>query len=163
MNSTNNKEAMPLLLLENYQEDTRKIEILRFEIKVSSDISDEEIITAMNYEHGDGVGGITGHISDKTAYIALHYRQKAETLSKESTSKLASKLWEMEQERRRLLHYVSQLSPRQRDVIERVYIERQPKEMIAESLGIAIRTLDKIRKSAEDELVRLYDFASKLC
>ena len=162
MNSMSSKGAMPLPLLENYQEDTRKIEILRFELKVSSDISDDEIITAMNFTHEDGTGVMSGRVSDKTAYIALHYRQKAEAISRESTNQLASKLWDMEQERKRLHHYVSQLPPRQREVIERVYMERQPKETIAKSMDIAVRTVDKIRKSAEEELIRLYDFASKL-
>ena len=35
------------------------------------------------------------------------------------------------------------------------------KEAIAKAIGVAVRTVDKIREKAEAELVRMYDFAAK--
>ena len=60
-------------LLETYHDRERMIAVLRYELEHPGKISSAEQIEAMNYGHGDGIGGTKGHISNKTLYIALNY------------------------------------------------------------------------------------------
>ena len=161
MNSTNRK-ANPVELLENYRSDTRKMAVLSYEIEHSPYVSPEEIISAMNFTRGDELGVMTGYISDKTAQIALHYQNRTDAINRESVINLVTKLEAMKSERERLHHYISLLDERQREVLRRQYMEGERKEAIAKSLGIVVRTVDKIREKAEAELVRMYEFAAEL-
>ena len=63
----------------------------------------------MNFQHSESIGMVTGRISDKTAYIAQHYRQKLEDVNQDSLNQYAADLWRMEQERETLNFYVSLL------------------------------------------------------
>lgn len=156
MNSTGNK-AKPVVLLENYRSDSQTIAVLRDALHDAPRASAHEIIDSMNFSHGDGMGGSVGHISDKTAYIALHYRKAWSETNKDSTDSLARQLWNMEQERERLNFYVSLLEPRQKKVIQHYYMESVSREKIAAELGVTVRTFHKIRKTAITRLVAMYD------
>lgn len=160
MDSTS-KHANPIELLENYRSDTRKMAVLSYEIEHSPYVSPEEIISSMNFVHGDGLGVMTGYISDKTAQIALHYQDKANAINHEAVINLVAALEAMKDERERLHHYISLLDERQREVLRLQYMEGNHKEAIAKAIGVAVRTVDKIREKAEAELVRMYDFAAK--
>ena len=64
-------------LLENYPTMQRQIALLRYEMEHPAHISPSELIGAMSFAKGDGLGTSSGHISDKTLYIAMNYQQKA--------------------------------------------------------------------------------------
>ena len=162
MNSTDNRSAMPLPLLENYRNDTQTIESLRYALDHAARISPEETISAMNFAHSDSIGNVTGHISDKTAYIALHYQQETATVNQESHGKLAAQLWDMEQTRERLHFYVSLLEPRQAEVIRLHYFDGKTRGEICAALGIATRTYDKRRKGGVERLCEMYAMTSEL-
>lgn len=162
MNSTDNRSALPLPLLENYRKDTQTIESLRYALDHAVRVSPGEMINAMNFAHSEGIGIVTGHVSDKTAYIAMHYQQKTATANKETTGNLAANLWRMEQERERLHFYVSLLEPRQEKAIRLYYMEGRSREEVAEALNVAVRTFHKIRKSAIRRLTEMYELTSGL-
>ena len=161
MNSTNRK-ANPVELLENYRSDTQTIAILRRALNDRPHASAEEIISTMNFGHCDAIGSATNHISDKTAYIALHYEQKMDDVNYDAAGYYAAKLWRMELERDRLNFYVSLLERRQRKVIELYYMEGISREEIAADLGVTVRTFHKIRKQALDRLAEMYKLTEKL-
>ena len=116
----------------------------------------------MNFAHSDGVGVVTGHVSDKTAYIALHYQQETAAVNKGASGKLAAQLWDMEQERERLHFYVSLLEPRQKTAVRLYYMEGKSREEVAEVLNVAVRTFHKIRKNAIHRLTEMYELTSGL-
>ena len=161
MDSTS-KQANPIELLENYRSDTQTIAILQRALESVPRASANEVIESMNFAHGEGIGTVTGRISDKTAYIAFHYHQKMDSVNTESYGRYASELWRMEQERERLNFYVSLLEPRQRKVIELYYMQGISRESTASELGVTVRTFHKIRKQAVDRLTEMYELTSEL-
>lgn len=161
MSDIMNKQTNPLSLLENYREDTQVIESLRYALN-HAHVSSEETINAMNFAHSEGIGTATGHISDKTAYIALHYQQETATVNEGASGKLAAQLWDMEQARERLHFYVSLLEPRQETAVRLYYMEGKSREEVAEVLNVAVRTFHKIRKNAIRRLTEMYELTSGL-
>ena len=69
--------------LEDYPAMEREIAVLQFELEHPAMVSEDEMREAMTFARGDCVGGAKGHISDKTMYIALNYRQAAERANQE--------------------------------------------------------------------------------
>lgn len=152
-----NSEVKVRLLLDNYQSDTQTIEVLRDALNRVPCVSAEDMINSMFFAHGEGPGGAIGHISDKTAYIALHYQKKLDSTNSDSSGNLAARLWEMEQARSRLQFFVSLLEIRQKRAIQLYYMEGVSREETAESLGVTVRTFHKIRKQAIERLAQMYE------
>lgn len=152
----NTIETRILALLQDYTNKARKLAVYRYELEHTASISPDEVIGSMNFYHSDGIGTITGHISDKTAYIALHYQEKAEALTEEAARKLAARLWDLEQELDRLHFYVSLLPPRQRKVIRLHYFAGKTREETCEMLKISASTYDKNRKKGIELLCGMY-------
>ena len=157
---SNTTQARVMALLETYPDNIRKIAVYRYELEHMASVTPDEVIGSMNFTHSDGIGTVTGHISNKTAYIALHYQEKAKALAEESTGKLASRLWDLEQELDRLHFYVSLLPPRQRKVIRLHYFGGKSREEVCELLKIATSTYDKNRKKGVKLLCGMYADAS---
>ena len=118
---SNTIQAQVMALLEAYPDTVRKIAVYRYELEHMASVTPNEVIGSMNFTHSDGIGAVTGHISNKTAYIAMHYQEKAAALTEEATGDLAVRLWDMEQKLDRLHFYVSLMPPRQRKVLRLHY------------------------------------------
>ena len=148
-------------LLEHYQEDTSKMEALRYEISNPRRVTSEEVIEAMNFGHGDGGSIAKGHISNKTLYIATNYNERTETLNREASDEVVDLLNAMNEERKRLLHYISLLSEKGREIIRKTYIEAKSREELSEIYGVSQKSVSAMRKQAVENLCVLYDFTSK--
>ena len=150
-------------LLEHYQKDTSKMEALRYEISNPRRVTSEEVIEAMNFGHGDGDGGsiAKGHISNKTLYIATNYNERTETLNREASDEVVDLLNAMNEEHKRLLHYISLLKEKDRKIIQETYIEAKTREELSEIYGVSQKSVSAMRKQAVENLCVLYDFTSK--
>ena len=150
-------------LLENYQSDSSKMEALRYEISNPRRVTSEQVIEAMNFRHGDGDGGsiAKGHISNKTLYIATNYNERTETLNREASDEVVDLLNAMNEERKRLLHYISLLKEKDRKIIQETYIEAKTREELSEIYGVSQKSVSAMRKQAVENLCVLYDFTSK--
>ena len=146
-------------LLESYQQRSKQLDLLHYELSHQTDISENEMISALALSHGEGGGGTVGHISDKTLYIALNYQEQIQKASGASKSEIADQLMELENIQRRLVYYVSLLDKRQAELLELLYFEGYSQEECAAKLGIATRTVRRIREDALDGLTELYSFA----
>ena len=150
-------------LLENYSKREQQISLLHYEMKHSARISPKEIIDSMALGHGDGTGGSgKGHISDKTMYIALNYQERMERINAESANEIAQRLLELEGEQNRLRYYVSLLEKQEANVIRSFYIEGVSWEEIAQKIGVALRTVHKIKNRAVGHLAELYAYKAGL-
>lgn len=148
--------------LERCQEMEREIAILQFELKHPAIVSEAEMRQAMSFARGEGTGKAIGHISDKTMYIALNYRQAAERLNREAVSGVSSRLLQLEQEVSRLKYYISLLEPRQSQVLRDFYFERRTNEEIAKGMNLAHRTVQALKRRAVDALTEMYNYVSEL-
>ncbi len=149
-------------LLETYPERERKIAVLRYELSHPSHVSSDELIEAMSLGHEDGVGRPSGHVSDKTLYIALNYQEKADKLNADIKEEIVSQLVGLEQTQNRLKYYVSLLEQRQAETIKLAYFEPVSQEMLAKTLGLSLRTVQKIKAQAIEALAELYSFTENL-
>ena len=147
-------------LLENYPTMQRQIALLRYEMEHPAHISPSELIGAMSFAKGDGLGTSSGHISDKTLYIAMNYQQKAELLNCEAINDVSKRLMELEQTVDRLHYYLSLLDEKKQTVMHLYYIEHKPWETICQEMSISSKTLRKIREAAIDELTDMYAFTT---
>lgn len=148
-----------LQLLKTYRERERKIAILRYELANPAKVSDIEQIEAMSYAQGDGLGRTKGRISNKTLYIALNYKEQVNRVNAGVTNDIASRLVELENEQNRLVYYVSLLDKRSEDVLRLAFFEQHTWAETAQILGVALRTVHKIKDEAVDKLVEMYAFA----
>lgn len=147
-------------LLETCQERERKIALLHYELEHPAHASETEMISAMALGHGVGSGGghVEGHISDKTLYIALNYQRKVDKLNTDTKEEIVVQLVELEQEQKRLEYYASLLEKRQNMVISLAYFEGLPWDEVAKAVGVAVRTVHKIKNQALDQLAGMYQF-----
>lgn len=159
-----NKEirAHILQLLEGYPERERKIALLRYELEHAGQISKNEMIETMALGHSDGNGHSDGRISDKTLYIALNYQIKSDKLNGEVKETIVTQLVDLEQTQSRLKYYVSLLEKRQAEVLRLGYFDGLPWEDVAPKVGVALRTVRKIKDRAIDELAAMYAFTKEL-
>lgn len=147
-------------LLKAYKENQVKMDVLRYELNHPAHVSPEEQMEAMIYGHGDGTERPGGHISDKTLYIALNYREKTDALNTAVREEIAVQLVELEQEQNRLTHYVSLLEPRQAEVIEPLYFKGLTQKMVEKELGCSTKTIRKLRDNAVAMLTKMYECAA---
>jgi len=147
-------------LLENYHRREREIAVLRYEMDHPPRVTHDEVIEAMSFSRSDDSGHVQGHISDKTMYIALNYREKANQANAEIMERVAVRLLELEQEKNKLDYYISLLDKRQTEVIRLFYIDKKPKDEIVKQLGLSSRTIHDVKNAAIDSLTELYCLAT---
>lgn len=58
--------------------------------------------------------------------------------------------------------YMSLLEPRQAQLLRRIYIEKMPRETVAEELGLSVRRLQEVKALAVESLAEMYDFTAML-
>ena len=156
----NDMKAYVINLLETCQERQRKIALLHYELDHPAHTSEAEMINTMALGHGDRSGGGhgDGRISDKTLYIALNYQRKANKLNAGIKEEIVVQLVELEQEQARLEYYASLLEKRQALVIRFAYFERLSWDEVAKKVGVAVRTVHKIKDQALNQLAGMYQF-----
>lgn len=150
-------------LLEHYQSDSSKMDALRYELNNPSRVTTDEMIEAMNFGHSESSGGgiSKGHVSNKTLYIAANYMDRTISANTEAYEEISALLHEMESERDRLLHYISLLDQKDREMIYATYIETKTREELSESMGVSLKSVSIMRRHAIKNLCNLYDFTAK--
>lgn len=153
-------------LLETYLKRERQINLLHYEMRHMTHVTPEEMIGGMSLGHGDSLGSSgKGRVSDKTMYIALNYQERMEHLNNEymeHMNEIADRLLELESEQDRIRHYISLLEKREANVLRSFYIEDCSWEEISAKIGVALRTVHKIKSRAIEHLVELYNYAAGL-
>lgn len=145
-----------LELLENSSHRLRQIELMRYELQHIPQVSDVEIIEAMSLPTLTDAD--TTAPSKSVPHIALSYRQTAKRMNAETLEELASAYADLWREHDRLLHYIELLEERQRRVTQLYYFESYVWTDVAKSIHTTVRTAQRIRQQAVDELAKLYAF-----
>lgn len=146
-----------LELLENSSHRLRQIELMRYELQHIPQVSDSEMIEAMS------LPSLTSNektVNSKAVPdVALSYKRTAERMNAEALGELASAYMELWREHDRLLHYIGLLDERQRRVLQLYYVESYVWTDVAKAMHMTVRTAQRIRQQAVDELAKLYAFA----
>ena len=146
-----------LELLENSSHRLRQIELMRYELQHLPQVSDVEIIEAMSLPPLTDAD--TTAPSKSVPHIALSYSQTAKRMNTEALEELTSAYADLWREHDRLQHYIELLEERQRRVIQLYYFESYVWTDVAKSIHTTVRTAQRIRQQAVDELAKLYAFA----
>ena len=148
--------------LEAYPRILRQISVLRYEMEHPAHVSAQEMLDAMAYACGDRTGSSPGHVSDKTFYIAMNYRQKAAAANSEISEEISAKLLELERKKGRIEYYVGMLDSRKANVIRLCFFEGRTIEDAAEELNISAKTAQIAKKKAIEELTDLFALTSNI-
>ena len=160
MDETIRQQVMDLLT--NYRENQRKIALLRYGLEHPAHITAEDMIESLTFKHGEGEGSAQGHISNKTMYIALNYRDKLENSNTETIDEIALRLTDLECSQQRIEHYVSLLEDRDAAIIRMTFFEGLTNEQIAKKLEITTRTVAMHRTSAIQTLFEMFTFTAEV-
>lgn len=155
----NNTRKQVIDFLKSYPELLRKITLLCYEMEHPTNISPDEMISAMSFAKCDGEGGhSTGVVSNKTLYIAMNYQQAAARLNEECSGDLAKELFELERKANKLEYYMRVLPEHEREAIRLYFFEKRTLQEISDTLRISQWTVRKCRDDGVDSLVGKYDF-----
>lgn len=145
-------------LLENSSHRLRQLELMRYELQHLSQITGIEMIEAMSLPSASSEN--TAPYSRAVPDVALSYKQTAERLNAEALSEAVSAYMELWREHDRLVHYIGLLDERQRKVIQLYYFESHVWTDVAKNIHATVRTAQRLRQQAVDELTKLYKFAN---
>ena len=148
--------------LEAYPRILRQISVLRYEMEHPAHVSAQEMLDAMTYACGDRTGSSPGHVSDKTFYIAMNYRQKAAAANSEISEEISAKLLELERKKGRIEYYVGMLDSRKANVIRLCFFDGRTIEDAAEELNISAKTAQIAKKKAIEDLTDLFALTSNI-
>ena len=144
-------------LLKTYPINAKKLALLRNELSSFTQVTPEEMLEAMVFAKGEeGARPAVGHVSDKTAHIAMSYRQKASEVNESILNEISAQIWGLERRQSRLETCLTQLPAEQADVIRGLYFEGQHPRDLAESLHLSERTILRYRDRAIAELIEMY-------
>lgn len=139
-------------LLEEYPDTMRKIALLRYEVEHPAPIKfGKKIIEGASAD---------GKSADESLNYAIRFHNEANLVSIKDIEDITSVLIPMEQDRDRLLHYISLLEERQQIPLKLHYFKRLSWDKIEEEVCTSPKTLRKLVKQAVDSLAEMYAFAA---
>ena len=148
--------------LESYPRTLRQIAVLRYELEHPVQVSTEEMLDAMAFARGEHFGVAPGHVSDKTFYIAMNYRQKANEVNAEISGEISAKLLELEHKKNRIEYYVGMLDSRKAEIIRLCFFKGMTIEEAAEKLDVSAKTAQNAKKKALEDLTELFALTSNV-
>lgn len=114
----------------------------------------EEKIINMNQFLGAAQGD-QEHMLGKFLYFSLA------NLLVESAHEIAKELFALECEQRRLTYFIGLLDKRQAEVIRLVFVDGIPTKEVAASFGLTYRTIDRIKRTAIENLAEMYAYSDQ--
>lgn len=79
----------------------------------------------------------------------------------ESAHEIAKELFALECEQRRLTYFIGLLDKRQAEVIRLVFVDGIPTKEVAASFGLTYRTIDRIKRTAIENLAEMYAYSDQ--
>lgn len=144
-------------LLKAYATNIKKLALLRNELSSFTHVTPDEMLETMIFSKCEsGARPAVGHVSDKTAHIAMSYRQKASEVNESILNEISAQIWELERRQSRMETCLTQLPSEQADVIRGLYFEGQHPRDLAESLHLSERTILRYRDRAVTGLIEMY-------
>lgn len=120
----------------------RKETILEYESQHPQHVTEHEVIGALALSHSvQEMAGSAGYISDKTMRIALQFQDETERLNRDASFEIAQELFNVRRKMKKLEFYVSQLPPKQAEVIRKHYFEEYSWPALQKELHVSSRTL----------------------
>ena len=142
-------------LLENYRSNERKVKVLQFELANRSQLTGSELIEAMSLSVPEGLGGLTGHISDKTMRIALQYDDLAYNMNVEAKEAILHELVPLQAQQDKLKYYISLLG-NDGNILVGYYVDGKSWNRLEEEIEVTVRTLYRWKNEQMKRLLDMY-------
>lgn len=143
-------------LLKSYPEMVQKRNCLAYQLAHFKGLSAEEVIESMYTPRQDGERVQTSTLSDKTAQIAMVYRERQERMNREWYGYLEAQLKALNDELVFLEAALDSLSGRLPGIMRDMVIDRLTWNQLAQKYYVSQRMIGKYRKKALAELEALY-------
>ena len=142
-------------LLKNYHEIKRGMDRLNFEIETFRGLGYAEVITALTFTNLDGERVQNNNVSDKTARIALAYRDSTDKINCDDVLALVLKYNAQKREMDVLEYCITLLEPRLSKVITDMFINKMPWDGMCDKYYVSQPMLSKYRRKAIGELTKM--------
>ena len=143
-------------MISEYPQMVIEREHLKKEIEAKEFLSADELLSAMSFSHPDGERVQSSDLSDKTARIALGYREKLERINNELVAPMQKRYAALDTEISFLETSIDELPEDMTMAIHELVIDGFSWEEVAANLYISITKLQKLRRAAIENLVRAY-------
>lgn len=143
-------------IIKDYPSMIMERDCLREQIRNFRGITEGEVIDAMNFSSPEGERIQSSNISDKTASIAVDYRERMCHINREWLDNLARKLLVLEEEIAFFHSALRSLPPELAPLMWDLAVERLTWDFAERKYHISRFTVSKYRKKALRELDRLY-------
>ena len=144
-------------LLKEYPKLIRERNCLAHQIAHFRGVTAEEVIESMYTPQIDGERVQTSGTSDKTAHIALYYRERMDRYNREWYQHLENKLRMLSEELRFLESALGSLSKKLPDIMRDMVVEQMTWDALADKYFVSRRMIGKYRRKAIEELDVLYE------
>lgn len=154
-----NVQEYVLLQLEEYERRAQSIQALEFELHALAPLSEKEtdaLIESMTFTFPTGERVQTSTRADKTANIALSYKDTCFEQSQEVMRKLLQRIDFYRLKNKRLDMYLSTLAPKDAEILKMHYFQQLSWRCIAEQEGVCLRTVMKRKERGITRLAELY-------
>ena len=143
--------------LKAYPEMIQKRDCLAYQLAHFKGVSAEDVIASMMTPRIDGERVKSSNLSDKTAQIALEYREKQARMNREWYAYLEKQLQCVNDEIVFLEAAIDSLPGRLASIMRDMVVNRITWNALAEKYYVSQRMIGKYRRKALHELERMYD------
>lgn len=149
-----------LTLLETSPSRLRHMEIMWYELHKIPQISSLEMIEVMSFQPPNNA--LERTYPKNVPEIALSYQSTTQRINEETAKEILDAYMNLYHEQHRLIHYISLLSENQQRVLHLYYFQSCTWMTVAKSLNTTVRTAQRIRQQAIEDLANLYAYAESL-
>ena len=148
-------------LLTNYHDSKRSLELLVFRIGYFKGLSEESVIQELTFASTENERVTSSGASDKTARIALAYRDVTDDHNEELLLELIRQYRTIKSDLDMLDYCIKLLEPKLSGVITDLHINKMTWLAVSEKYFVSMRMVGKYRKKGIAEICKMYDTKSE--
>ncbi|MCD7752134.1 MAG: hypothetical protein LUI10_10420 [Lachnospiraceae bacterium] len=148
-------------LMKQYPEKKQELAVLQVQIKNFKGVTEDEVIDSMQFSSPQGERVQSSDISDKTARVAISYRERTKQINDEWYSYLVEQYTTLRDELEFFEFALTQLSGQLSGIMHDLVIGQCTWEQVMEHYHISRKTLWRYRQKAITELDRLYEMRDR--
>lgn len=144
-------------LIRDYQKNKMELKCLEHQIRNFRGISENEMIDTMYFTQPEGERVQTSGVSDKTAKIAMSYRERMDAMNEEWYQHLEKQYYALAEEISFFESAVKALPGKMGEIMQDIVFSQASWDELADKHFVGRTTIWRYRQKAIDELVVLYE------
>ena len=144
-------------LIRDYQKNKMELKCLEHQIRNFRGISENEMIDTMYFTQPEGERVQTSGVSDKTAKIAMSYRERMDAINEEWYQHLEKQYFALAEEISFFESAVKALPGEMGEIMQDMIFSQASWDELADKHFVGRTTIWRYRQKAIDELVVLYE------